>query len=189
MNLGSARPFDSAATRRELLVALCLTIVAMAVALVFLLDTNGATLFLFTTVTPVLVGVSIILAADAFIADYRQRHRLFEVETYAAGEVIIREGETGNCAYFIRSGKVEVTHGPENKVVAERGPGEYFGEMALISGEPRNATVRALAPTQVAVLGKRNFLEVIRLLPATEESILNTVRERAMAVSTETEDR
>jgi hypothetical protein len=180
MNLSAARSFDSLFTRRLLAVALGLTIVALIVALVFVLRTTGGTLFLFTTVTPALVCLSVFLVAYALVQDYRERHRLFRIEEYDAGDVIIREDEEGQCAYFIRSGEVEVVRGTDGEVLARRGPGEYFGEMALLSNEPRSATVRAIAPTRVVVLGKQNFLEMIRLLPTTEQSVLETVRQRAM---------
>jgi len=51
--------------------------------------------------------------------------------------------------------------------------------MALISNATRNATVRTVSTAELAVLGKRNFLNMMRLLPETEETILSTVRQRA----------
>lgn len=166
--------------RGSLIVALGLTLVALVVALEFVRHTTGGTLFLFTTVSPTLVIVSIVILLRAFIQDYRHRHKLFAVERYDAGATILREGDVGDCAYFIRKGQVEVIREKDGAVLATRGPGEYFGEMALLSNAPRSATVRATAPTELAVLGKQNFLDMIRLMPATEEAILNTVRERAM---------
>jgi len=55
---------------------------------------------------------------------------------------------------------------------------QYFGEMALLADSPRNATVRAVAVTRVAVLGKDNFLTLLSLLPETKENILETVQKR-----------
>lgn len=180
MNTPTPHAFDSAISRRLLVTSLLLTLVALTVAFVFVLRTTGGTLFLFTTVTPGLILVSVVVVAYVFVQDYRERHRLFRVEEYGAGDVIIRQGDEGQSAYFIRSGEVEVVRETDGAVIARRGPGEYFGEMALLRSEPRSATVRAVTPTRVAVLGKRNFLEMIRLLPATEQSVLDTVRERAM---------
>lgn len=175
---GASRPRWS--PRGSLIVALSLTLVALVVALEFVRNTTGGTLFLFTTVSPTLVLVSIVILLRAFIQDYRHRHKLFAVERYEAGTTILREGDVGDCAYFIRKGRVEVIREKDGEVLATRGPGEYFGEMALISNTPRSATVRTIAPTELAVLGKQNFLDMMRLMPATEEAILNTVRERAM---------
>ena len=70
--------------------------------------------------------------------------------------------------------------GASNEVVASLGPGDYFGEMALLGDRPRNATVKTLSDCEFAVLGKENFLHMVSLLPATREAVLATVRERAM---------
>ncbi len=77
-----------------------------------------------------------------------------EERTFAAGDVLFVEGETGNVAFQILSGAVAVTvqgrHGPRE--VARRGLGDVIGEMALLSHAPRSATVTALEPTRVRVL-------------------------------------
>jgi CRP-like cAMP-binding protein len=66
------------------------------------------------------------------------------------------------------------------QVVARLTKGEYFGEMALISNAPRNATVRSATPVRVAILGKQNFLSMLSLMPHTQEDIMKTVNVRAM---------
>ena len=79
---------------------------------------------------------------------------------FAAGEAIVREGEVGDCAYIILDG-----HCQANRVVAGKtqmlrlmGPGEMFGEAAVLTGSPRLATVTALMATTVAVVD-RSFLQ------------------------------
>ena len=67
----------------------------------------------------------------------------------------------------------------QDTVIATLGKDEYFGEMALLSNAPRNATVRAGKETRVAALGKDNFVKLLRVLPQTKESILQTVQARA----------
>jgi putative ABC transport system ATP-binding protein len=74
---------------------------------------------------------------------------------YAAGETIIREGETGEEFFLISEGQVEVVRADHE--VARPGPGDFFGEVALISGEPRNATVVAVGEVDTYVLGKNDF--------------------------------
>jgi putative ABC transport system ATP-binding protein len=74
---------------------------------------------------------------------------------YAAGETIVREGEPGEEFFVISDGEVEVIRADHE--VARLGPGDFFGEVALISGEPRNATVVAEGEVDTYVLGKTDF--------------------------------
>jgi CRP-like cAMP-binding protein len=80
-------------------------------------------------------------------------------ETYEPGAVIIRQGEIGETFYVIESGRVQisVTQDGEERVVAERGPGEYVGEIALLLEVPRTATVKALTGTHMLTLHKSDF--------------------------------
>jgi putative ABC transport system ATP-binding protein len=74
---------------------------------------------------------------------------------YAAGETIIRAGDLGSEFFLISDGEVEVIRADHE--VARLGPGDFFGEVALISGEPRNATVVAQNAVDTFVLGKADF--------------------------------
>jgi len=74
---------------------------------------------------------------------------------YAVGETIIREGDPGEEFFLVSDGEVEVIRADHE--VARLGPGNFFGEVALISGEPRNATVVAEGEVDTYVLGKTDF--------------------------------
>jgi len=67
-----------------------------------------------------------------------------------------------------------------DQIVARLTKGQCFGEMALISNAPRNATVRSITPVRLAILGKQNFLTMLSLMPNTQEDIMKTVNMRAM---------
>ena len=84
-------------------------------------------------------------------------------ETYEPGATIIRQGEIGETFYVVESGRVQVSvaQDGEEKVVAQRGPGEYVGEIALLLKVPRTATVRALTPTRVLALHKADFERLV----------------------------
>ncbi|MGE3809136.1 MAG: ATP-binding cassette domain-containing protein, partial [Gemmataceae bacterium] len=84
-------------------------------------------------------------------------------EEFPAGAVIIRQGEPGDKFYLIREGKTEVVVKDRDgtRVVATLGPGEVFGETALITNNPRNATVRAKEAVQTYTLDKANFVEAL----------------------------
>ena len=81
-------------------------------------------------------------------------------EHYAPGSAIIRQGEEGDKFYVLREGAVEVKReeGGATTLVANLGVGDFFGEAALLTGEPRNATVVALDRVVVYSLKKSDFL-------------------------------
>ena len=175
----TARAFDG--TRWLLITAHVLTLLTLALGLQFLLATTGGTLFLFSSVAPVLVFLCVVIVAWVAFDRFRKRHSLFRFEKYAPGQMLIRQGETGDCAFFIQSGEVEVLRQNDEGDVRLNtlGKGDYFGEMALLSGQPRSASVRAISTTEVAVLGRENFLAMLRTIPSTREDVMKTFQERA----------
>jgi CRP-like cAMP-binding protein len=86
-------------------------------------------------------------------------------QAYRAGEVVIKQGDEGDFFYAIVNGKVVVTREtPLNKDgirLAELGPGDSFGEEALIAEAKRNATVRMLTDGVLVRLGKNDFRELM----------------------------
>ncbi len=84
---------------------------------------------------------------------------------FGRGEVIIRQGEPGDRFYILRQGRVQVTRrdaqGLERKLV-ELVSGDYFGEAALLTGEPRNSTIRAQTPVSAYTLDKKSFDKLVR---------------------------
>ena len=84
-------------------------------------------------------------------------------QLYRDGEIIIKQGEPGNCLYVIQQGRVEViseNNGVEVKV-AELGETEFFGEMGLFEKDVRSCTVRALGDAKVLTIDKKNFYKSI----------------------------
>jgi putative ABC transport system ATP-binding protein len=88
---------------------------------------------------------------------------------FAPGETIIREGEPGEEFFLISNGEVDVVRADHE--VARLGRGEFFGEVALISGEPRNATVVANEPLDTFVLGKSDFQAAVVSSPSFREQL------------------
>jgi CRP-like cAMP-binding protein len=138
-------------------------------------------LFLFSALAPWLVLASVAIVIWIAVDQFRKRHSLFLFERFEPGQMIVRQGEAGDCAYFIQSGEVEILQHNNGKDVRLNvlGKGDYFGEMALLSGQQRSASVRATAPTEVAVLGRENFLTMLRTIPSTRQDVMKTFQERA----------
>ncbi len=92
----------------------------------------------------------------------------FETVMLDGGEVLFRQGDPGDSLYVVVSGRLEIVSAPPGqprKVVATLGPGESVGEMALIDGEPRSATVAATRDTVLARLSDADFQRLINRHP------------------------
>jgi CRP-like cAMP-binding protein len=82
---------------------------------------------------------------------------IFEARAFRKGQVIIREGESGDCAFLIESGRVEIFKMINGKrsVLATLQEGAIFGEMALVDAEKRSAFAEAVVPTTALVIDRR----------------------------------
>ena len=88
--------------------------------------------------------------------------RLLRPRDYPARAVIVRRGAAGESMYFIAAGEVEVRLRPGN---VRLGPGEFFGEIALLTGEPRNATIVAVQPCTLLTLDIVDFRQLLGRQP------------------------
>ena len=99
-------------------------------------------------------------------------------EHVQAGKNIIREGDPGDKFYLIRQGAVRVRRGPEQKEVATLREGDFFGEMALLTGQPRNASVEAVTDTLLYVLSQDQFRNAIAQQASFEAEIRTSLFDR-----------
>lgn len=106
---------------------------------------------------------------------------------YKEGEVIISQGEIGNCMYAIQAGKVEVLlERPDNSVsLAVLEAGDIFGEMALFSHGTRSATVRSVTESRVLTVDKKGFLRRVHEDPSLAFRILQKMSDRIRALDEE----
>jgi voltage-gated potassium channel len=88
--------------------------------------------------------------------------RLLRVRDYPANAVIVRRGEPGDCMYFIVEGEVEIELKPQPLSLEA---GSFFGELALLTGAPRNATVTAVRPCTLLTLDIVDFFELLSHQP------------------------
>jgi len=105
----------------------------------------------------------------------------FTERDVAPGACLTVEGASGYCFFVIEHGTAEVEQ--DGKVVNTLGDGDFFGEMAIVSGERRSATVRAVSPLDLLVLFGTEFRLLERDLPSVAEKIVETMRRRAGAPS------
>jgi CRP-like cAMP-binding protein len=111
------------------------------------------------------------------LVELARRTEDMEVE---AGKTLAREGEIGQEFFVIVDGDVVVTKDGEE--VRRLGPGEFFGEIALVWESPRRtATVTAAAPLRFFVLTRQNFRSLIAHQPEIEEKVLAALEERVKA--------
>jgi CRP-like cAMP-binding protein len=93
-----------------------------------------------------------------------------------AGKVLIRQGDQGAEFFIIIDGQAAVTI--DGHEVAKLGPGDFFGEMALLSRGPRTATVTCITDMQVEVITRRDFSSLLEESPTLTRKILASLAER-----------
>jgi CRP/FNR family cyclic AMP-dependent transcriptional regulator len=106
---------------------------------------------------------------------------------YQDGQVIVRQGEVGDCMYVIQEGQVEVVADEDGTEVrlAVLGERDFFGEMAIFGREVRMATVRALGPVRVLTVDKKTFLRRIHKDPSLAYHIVQTLSQRIRELDAE----
>ena len=98
-----------------------------------------------------------------------------EQQTYAAGETVFEEGDQGEQMFGVVAGRVELRK--NDRVVATRGAGDVFGELALIDRSPRTLTAVAVEPTELASIDRRHFLFYIHETPTFALDVMQSMAE------------
>ena len=113
--------------------------------------------------------------------ELREVAQLAVPRSYERGEVIFREGDTGDTCYVIRSGSVSVMREHQDGRVialAELRAGAMFGELSMFGGETRSATVETLEPTRAVALLAADFQRLLRSHPEIAVKMLNALADR-----------
>jgi CRP-like cAMP-binding protein len=105
------------------------------------------------------------------------------VRRFAAGEKIVREGDSGDEMFIILQGKVTVEVG--DITVGEMNSGDFFGEMSLIDNAPRSATVTACELALVFVINDKNFERIIAWEPVIAIRIMKSLSKRVRELNQE----
>jgi len=99
---------------------------------------------------------------------------------WPAGTVLTREGKTGGLAYVIESGRCDVLR--NGRTVASLGPGDVVGELSLLDGGPRTATVVAATDVEVLEIANRDWQRLLRTAPRLRRSLLAALAARVREV-------
>ena len=109
---------------------------------------------------------------------------------YGPGEVVLRQGDPGDSLYVVRSGSVAVQLGAPGarKEVATLSSGQFFGEMSLMTGESRSATVVAKSDCECYIVDKQAFQEILEERPELANVISDILSRRQVALDGATAD-
>jgi CRP-like cAMP-binding protein len=99
-----------------------------------------------------------------------------ERRTFAAGQDLVREGEPGESMFVLESGQVAVKIG--NEAIADLFAGDFIGEMSLLTGAPRNATVTAVEPVAAYEIRKQVLAPVLAESPTLVDRLAETMEKR-----------
>ena len=98
------------------------------------------------------------------------------VEPRAAGATLVTEGESGSNAFVILQGKCRVTR--NGRRVGQVGAGAIVGELSMLNKAPRNATVVAESPLEVAIIARKEFLALLDSSPTIRHKLLTSLAAR-----------
>lgn len=106
--------------------------------------------------------------------------RVVEPREYQDGAKIIARGDPGDAMYIVQTGEVRIPlRNPDGSERMEKlGAGSFFGEMSLITGEPRTADVFAVGPTRALVVRKEAFHELLHKLPSLSKFLTDVIAKR-----------
>ena len=105
---------------------------------------------------------------------------------FSDGAIIAEQGETGDVLYIIVSGEILVStlqDGDSQVELGRRQPGEYVGEMAIISDEVRMARLSALGEVRTLCINRREFREILHHRPEASQAVIDTLSKRLRELS------
>lgn len=118
--------------------------------------------------------------ADLSPEDLKRIAEIAHEEWYPADTTIFRQDEEGNVMYVIVEGRVQVKHTADGREVvwAERGPGDFVGEMAIIESAPRAASLHTQTEVRVLAIDDETFKGILRERPDVSFAVLRSLSRR-----------
>jgi CRP-like cAMP-binding protein len=111
--------------------------------------------------------------------DLRSLAKVTSVERYQAGSTVVKEGAPGTAFFVILEGRAKVVIG--SRTITGLGPGDFFGEISLLDGDPRTASVVVDSPLMCLKLGGSHFLQLLSDQPKLMLKLLREVARRLRA--------
>ena len=108
--------------------------------------------------------------------DLRSLAEVTSVKRYQAGSTVVKEGAPGSAFFVILEGRAKVVIG--SRTIAGLGPGDFFGEISLLDGDPRTASVVSNSPLLCLKLGGTHFLQLLSDQPKLMLKLLREVARR-----------
>jgi CRP/FNR family transcriptional regulator/CRP/FNR family cyclic AMP-dependent transcriptional regulator len=139
----------------------------------------------------VILDPSVALTSSPLFCDLPPEHvkrlvSLAQRRSYRRGEIIVQQGDPGDAFFVIMSGEVKVLVGAQTgdqAMVAIFSPGDCFGELSLIDGAPRSASVEAIEEVETLVLWRSDFQEFVNANPHIMHRLLITLAARIRRTS------
>ncbi len=121
------------------------------------------------------------LFRDLSTSQLKQIARLADEIEVRAGKRLATAGERGLELFVVIEGHARVALPRRGGAARNLGPGEFFGEMSLLDGEPRSASVEAVTDMQLLVVGRREFWQLLNAAPPLVARIMSTLSRRVRA--------
>ncbi|PID57529.1 hypothetical protein CSB45_06790 [candidate division KSB3 bacterium] len=117
------------------------------------------------------------LFADVNVSELRRILPTMRQEYYPRSAPICKEGESGSCLYLLLSGQVKlmITEGPYTETLGYLNAGDFFGETALLTNEPRAITAEAVIDAEVLLLGRQSFYNLVERNATVMHNVVRTI--------------
>jgi len=132
---------------------------------------------------PVAMLTQVPLFAGLSRRHLRQVARLSEAASFRPGRMVAQFGSRGNAFYVIVEGTAKVTAGYSSRTIAKLGPGDFFGELALLDGQPRSASVTAETHLTTIRIGRPEFRQLLKREPDVALKLLEVLSLRFRSAS------